>query len=167
MGNKPDWIPTLVYLADYGGNWDSYLIAIYKFFRRDFIDSQPKFRGERLKLKRYPVIDGKEATFWHIISEGSYEPGRLPNLRKCERICWPHPIIESQEKEPLLKIWENTRDGETRICIWLSFDTEDYLVVIAKRKGYLLFWTAYPLIYENTKNKLQKEYDAYKARAAL
>jgi hypothetical protein len=66
-----------------------------------------------------------------------------------------------------LKIWENIRDGEKRVCIWLSFDIEDYLVVLAKRTGYLLFWTAYPLTYESTKRKLQKEYEAYKAGAAL
>jgi len=167
MGNKLDWIPALIKLADYGGDWGKYLDAVYQFFKKDFVDSQPKFQGEQLSLKRHPIIEGKEATFWHMISEGKYEPDRLPDLRRCERIRWPRPIIESQEQEPRLKIWENTRDGEIRICIWLSFDTEDYLVVLAKRTGYLLFWTAYPLTRENTKRKLQKEYEAFKAGAAL
>lgn len=167
MGNKPDWIPALVQLADYGGDWDKYVEAVYQFFKKDFVDSQTKFQGERLGMKRHPVIRGKEATFWHMISEGKYESDRLPDLRRCERIRWPRPIIESKEQEPHLRIWENTRGSETRICLWLSFDTEDYLVVLAKRASYLLLWTAYPLTYENTKCKLQKEYEAYKARAAL
>jgi hypothetical protein len=167
MGNKPDWIPDIIQLADYGGNWNKYLEAVYQLFKKDFVDSQPIFQGNRLSLKRHPIIEGKEATFWHLVSEGYYEPDRLPDLRRCERIGWPRPIIEAQEQEPCLKIWENSRDGEKRICLWLSFDNEEYLVVLAKRTGYLLFWTAYPLTYENIKRKLQKEYDAYKAGAAL
>lgn len=165
--NTPAWLPALVRLADYGGDWDKYLEAVYQFFKQDFVNNQPRFRGEKLNLKRHPVIQGKEATFWHMISEGKYEPDRLPDLRRCERIRWSRPIIESNEQEPLLKMWENIRDGEKRICLWLSFDGEDYLVVLARRAGYLLFWTAYPLTYENTKRKLQKEYEAYKAGAAL
>lgn len=167
MQDKPEWLPELTQLVDYGGDWDKYLDAVYKFFKQDFVDSQPKFRGERLSLKRHPVIQGKEATFWHLISEGKYEPDRLPDLWRCERIRWPRPIIESQEQEPSLKVWENKREGETRICLWLSFDNEDYLVVLAKREGYLLLWTAYPLTWEHTKRKLQKEYEAFKAGAAL
>ena len=68
MPNKPAWIPALVLFADYNGDWDKYLDAVYQFFRGDFVTSQPKFRGERLGLKRYPIIQGKEATFWHLIS---------------------------------------------------------------------------------------------------
>jgi len=167
MQSKPDWLPALTQLAAYGGDWDKYLEAIYQIFRQDFIDSQPYFRGERLNLKRHPVIQGKEATFWHLISDGKYEPDRLPDLRRCERIRWPRPIIESQEQEPRLKIWENSRDGEKRICIWLSFDSEDYLVVLARRNGYLLLWTAYPVTQPHTKRKLQDEYNGFKAGAAL
>jgi hypothetical protein len=167
MANKPSWIPALVLFDDYGGDWNKYLDAVYQFFKQDFVNNQPKFQGKRLGLKRYPIIQGKEATFWHLISEGKYEPDRLPDLRRCERIRWPRPIIESGEQAPLLKVWENTRDGEKRICLWLSFDNEDYLVVLAKREGYLLLWTSYPVIQAHTKRKLQKEYDAYKARAAL
>ncbi|MNH30689.1 hypothetical protein D3C79_909980 [compost metagenome] len=45
--------------------------------------------AKRLGLKRHPVIQGKEATFWHMISEGNDEAERLPDLRRCERIRWP------------------------------------------------------------------------------
>jgi len=167
MQNKPVWLPDLVRLVDYNGNWEKYLEAIYEFFRQDFVENRPSFRGVRLSLKRHPVIQGKEATFWHLVSEGKYEPDRLPDLRRCERIKWPRPIIEAGEQEPTLKVWENERDGETRICLWFSLEDEDYLVVLAKRNNYLLMWTAYPLTYPNTKRKLQKEYEAYKAGAAL
>ena len=63
-------LPELIELSQYGGNFASYLEAIYEIFVQDFIRNKPSFRGVRLRLKKYPVTDGKEATFWHITSEG-------------------------------------------------------------------------------------------------
>ena len=51
------------------------------------------------------------------------------------------------------------RKGEKRICIW--FEDVEYLVVLALRKGYILLWTAYPVMRPHRKRKLQKEYAAY------
>jgi hypothetical protein len=113
----------------------------------------------KLAVKRYPLADdGKEVTFWHIISEGKTEDNRLPDLRRCERIRWPRPIIEHSEY-PKIKLWENERRGEKRICIW--FEEVEYLVVLAKRKDYILFWTAYPVLRDHRKKKLNKEYEEY------
>ena len=167
MLGKPEWLPELILFQDFGGDWDAYLDAIYQAFRRDFVIGKPLFRETRMVLKRHPVSNGKEATFWHIISEGLDENSRTPDMRRCERIRWPRPVIEMADNEPSLKVWENQRDGETRICIWLSFGNEDYLVILAKRKEYTLLWTAYPITYPHQKRKLQREYEAYKARAAL
>ena len=116
-----------------------------------------------MALKRHPVIQGKEATFWHLISEGGNEADRLPDLRRCERIRWPRPIIENAA-EPVIKIWENERKGERRICLW--FDNEDYLVILARRSDYVLLWTAYLVTLPHQKRKLQQEYEAYKKAGA-
>ena len=71
-----------------------------------------------------------------------------------------------KSSDPLvLKVWENKRKHEKRICIW--FEDVEYLVVLAIRKGYILLWTAYPVTRLHRKRKLQKEYEAYiKANAA-
>ena len=162
--NAIDWLPDLVLFEHYQGNWDKYLQIIYQFFVIDFLDNPPQYQGRTLALKRHPIIDGKEATFWHIISEGSTEDDRTPDIRRCERIRWPCPIIEHCE-DAVIKMWENQRKNETRICIWLEM--ADYLVVLARREGYDLFWTAYPITWAHQRRKLQKEYDAYiKANAA-
>lgn len=158
------WLPPLVFFKDYGGNWDRYVEALYEFFKQDFVDSTPSFQGRKLALKRHPMAQGKEATFWHLISEGGNEEDRLPDLRRCERIRWPRPIIEHAD-ESGIKVWGNRRKGEKRICIW--FEAVEYLVVLAVRKGYILLWTAYPVTRSHRKRKLQKEYEAYlKADAA-
>jgi hypothetical protein len=107
---------------------------------------------------------GKAATFWHLISEGKAEDERLPDLRRCERIRWPRPIIEHADT-PIVKVWENKRKRDQRICVW--FEEEEYLVVLARRKGYVVLWTAYLVTRPHTRRKLQREYKAYiKANAA-
>ncbi len=164
MTAVPDWLPPLVLFQDYHGNWERYVEVLYRYFRRDFIDDSPSFRGTRLALKRHPMEHGKEATFWHLISEGKVEDERVPDLRRSERIRWPRPIIEHAD-DPVIKVWEDKRKREKRICIW--FENVEYLVVLAVRKGYILLWTAYPVTRLHRKRKLQKEYEAYiKANAA-
>jgi len=116
------------------------------------------YKGRHLALKSHPVIEGKEATFWHLISDGNVEAERLPDLRRCERICWPRYIIEHMN-DAAVKVWENTRNGKTRTLLWV--EESEYLVVIAERGGYSLMWTAYTVTRENQKTKLRKEYEAF------
>ena len=159
MTEKIEWLPPLVLLEDYGGGWDRYLDVLYEFFKGDFIDSAPTLGGMKVTLKRHPIEKGKEATFWHLISEGKSEKDRLPDLRRCERIRWPRPIIEHHD-QPTIKFWENERKGEKRICLWI--EGEEYLVVLAKRRGYVILWTAYLVTGTRRKMKLEKEYQTYK-----
>ncbi len=165
MSGPPEWLPELEPFDKYGGDWDKYLEALYSFFKNDFIDSKPYFKGRRLGLKKHPVEHGKEATFWHLISEGKEEEERIPDLRRCERIRWPRPVIEN-DGDPAVKVWGNKRKLETRILIWL--EQEEYLVVLADRKEYILPWTAYLVTRDHQKRKLEREYQRYKkANVAL
>lgn len=154
----PEWLPGLVLLKDCEGDWQRYLNALYEFFKKDFVESQPIFEGKRLGLKRHPMSNGKEATFWHMISEGNEEEERIPDLRRCERIRWPRPIIENSG-DSVVKVWKNIREREARVCLWL--EPQEYLVVLASRKGYILLWTAYMVDQPHRKRKLQKEFEEY------
>jgi hypothetical protein len=153
------WLPSLVLFREYGGDWVAYLDALYKYFKHDFVENRPRFEGRPLGLKRHPLSHGKEATFWHMISEGASEDERRPDLRRCERIRWPRPVIEHYEEE-VIKVWKNQRRGEIRICLWL--ENYDYLVILADRKGYLLPWTAYVVDQPHTRRKLQREFNEYR-----
>ena len=159
------WLPDLVLMSDHDNNWNRYLNALYWFYTKDFIEDKPTYCGERLAVKKHPLIDGKEATFWHIIQEGEKEDERIPDLRRCERIRWPKAIIEHCN-ECEIKIWENerqTRKGkQISICIW--FENIDYLVILRNRSDYILFWTSYPVTISHRKSKLEKEYRSYKKR---
>jgi hypothetical protein len=161
----PRWLPELVRLSSYRNDFGRFLDAVYAFFRADFVESRPSFRGERLSLKRHPLVQGKEYTFWHMVSEGSDEATRQPDVPRCERIRWPRPVIE-HSTAPALRVWGNVRNGERRVCLWLV--ANEYLVVLARRKGYLLPWTAYPVTRSHRKAKLKREYEAFrKAGTAL
>ncbi len=154
----PEWLPAIIELNSFQGNWDNYLDHLYKVYVQDFIQSKPIFNGTALRVKRHPKENGKDATFWHIISEGEIESERTPDLRRCERISWPKPIIDNHNTCNL-KIWKNQRKGETRISLW--FEEAEYLIVLAERKDYILFWTAYTVTREHSKGKLQKEFESY------
>lgn len=160
MIEPTSWLPGLIQLEDYGGNWTRYLDAVYTIFKRDFIDSKPSFLGYRMGLKRHRLEQGKEVTFWHFISEGIAETNRLPDLRRCERIAWPKPIIEAAQTDRV-RSWRNIRRREQRILIALS--DFSYVVVLADRGEYILPWTAYLVEERHQREKLQKEYEAFKA----
>lgn len=151
-------LPELIELSDYRGNFSAYLEAVYGIFKQDFILQRPVFRGIRLGLKKHPEFEGKEATFWHMTSEGDDEQNRLPDLRRLERIKWPAFLINNSE-HPYLRVWENTRGGKTNILI--LHEEESYVIVLRKGNGYLIPWTAYLIEYPSRLRKFIKEYDEY------
>lgn len=153
-----NWLPELILLNDYNGDWERYEEALYKFYSKDFIENKPIFENKKLRIKRHPKLKGKDATFWHIIQEGKIEAEKVPNLRRCERIRWPKPIIEHIDNGEI-KTWENERRGEKRVCIWL--ENIEYLVILARRKNFTLFWTAYPTPHSHMKRKLNQEFKSY------
>lgn len=156
---QPDWLPDLVFLEEFGGTWQLFLEAIYKHFERDFVLNKPKFRGKRLGLKRYPEYEGKSATFWHMISEGSVEDERIPDIRRCERIRWPKPVIEN-EHDLSLKVWAEKRGANKRIHLW--FENESYLVVLDDRGDFILPWTAFYIDREHQRRKYNKRFERNK-----
>ena len=154
-----DWLPPLILLDDHGNEWPVYEAAVYAAFQRDFVETRPAWRGRRLGLKRHPVIDGKEATYWHMVSEGSQEADRIPDLRRCERIQWPRKMIEATDTD-LVHCWPELRGSELRhVIALLDFS---YVVVLADRGDFLLPWTAYAIEREHTRRKLQQAFDRWK-----
>jgi hypothetical protein len=162
MTDSCEWLPDLVLLEAYGGDWERYLAAVYQYFKQDFIDSRPTFEEKNVGLQREPLFKGKEYSFWHCTSEGEEEEERTPDIRRCERIRWPRPIIE-HPTDRLVRCWRNKRKSEKRVLFW--FYEEDYLVIIAERKNYFLLRTAYFVTYKHTKEKLMKEYEEYLKKA--
>jgi len=161
MSNYPAWLPELMPLEAYGGNWHDYVEAVYSAFKRDFIVSQPKFKNFWVRCRRDPLEQGKEAGFWHCISGGKDESKRTPELRRMERVSWIRAIIEHTD-DTKVSFWHVTRGSDRRCCIWLN---EEFIVVLTERKRkkdgfkYWQLITAYDTDQERRKNQLRRERD--------
>lgn len=156
MTTLPDWLPPLITLEQSHGNWDEYLDAIYAAYLAEYVRKPLAFQGRPVNRKRHPEVSGKEATFWHMISEGKTEAERVPDLRRCERIRWSRAIVE-HAGTPWVNGWEGQRQGEARVHLWLP--AGEFLVVLAKRADYFVLWTAFPVTEEHQKRKRQREYE--------
>lgn len=154
----PGWLPGLLILSDYGGEWRQYLEVVYDRFRSDFVATTTQFRGEPVRAGKQ-LIDGKERTFWHVISEGDVENDRTPDLRRCERIGWIRAILE-HEGDDAIQSWPQARGAKRRHVLWLV--SADFAVVLEKRPGCWWLWTAYPTERPHTRRKLQREYEEWK-----
>lgn len=152
--SKPAWLPPLMKLEDYGGNWQKYEDGLFEVFYKDFIENRPCFRGVVVRLKRGPLYKGKELSFWHCISEGETEADRVPALQRCERIRWIKALIEHSD-DSAVRVWSRRKSREKRFYLWLD---EEYLVVLGERKGDFLLVTAFCTDREHTRRRLLKEW---------
>jgi len=151
-------LPDLILLEDYNGNFTFYNNAVYAVFVNDFIKKRPEFRGKKLGLKKHPIIDGKEYTYYHFTHSGNIETERMPDIRRMERIGYPKPIIDFSDSEKI-KVWRNKRGTSERIL--LLHEEEKYLVILENRKDYILPWTAYMIEDNSRLRKLLTEYQHY------
>jgi len=154
VSSPPNWLPEALRYSDFNGEWDRFLVKVYEIFERDFKKSRPSYRGFPLDYDS-KIEDGKEAVFWHLTSQYDEKTGnREMDLRRCERIPWPSPIIEhSQDKK--LSVWKNKRGKEIRILLWL--EGMDYLVVLKESRNTVILLTAYCTDRDHTRNKLRSE----------
>lgn len=160
----PSWLSPLCNFEQFGGNWPTFLEHIYQQFSECYTRKPfPTFQGDAVSFKRHPEVQGKAATFWHLISEGEIEDDRLPNMRRCERIPWAREIIEHCD-DPEVKVWDVRRGNELRTLLWC--EEAEYVVVLARRKNYSILWTAYPVIENHRKRKFQSEYAQFVAKKA-
>jgi hypothetical protein len=163
---QPSWLPDPLRYTDFEGDWEKFLATVYQIFERDFKHSRPRYEGQTV-VHDTRIEDGKEAGFWHMTCR--YEPltkAREMDLRRCERIPWPRPMIEHPADEAL-SVWkaERKKPGsprQIRILIWL--ENLDYLVVLAERPKVTILVTAYCTDFESHKEKLRKERDGYYER---
>ena len=156
-----EWLPEIIPLSEYGGDFQAYLRAVYRVFRRDFVSSQPSFRSRHCYCDSRLDSDGLECGFWHIITDGNIESERVPNLRRCERIAWPRALIEAADS-PLVRVWESyrKRPGEGRqLRISLAPGDFSYLVVLKPTSKAFILVTAFYLENEYQREKRRREYE--------
>src|SRR5579872_5993373 len=149
------WLPQMISLNDCGGDGQQYLELLYERFRCDFIRSKPTiFNPKRWSMKRHPIERGKEATFWHAISDGENEADRIPDMRRCERLCWIRPMIDAYGTERVC-CWKTERHGRSRPIIALP--DFSFLVILQEAPEHVMLWTAFYV--PGTRRRLKYEQD--------
>jgi len=128
-------------LFPFHGDWEKYVDELYEIYLREIVNGGLTFKSLPIRCRYHPKTRGKGYGFWHIIQEGRIEEERLPDFRRCERIHWISWVIKNADIDERISWWEEKRRTNTDILLWL--EDEDYLVVLAKRRNYLLLKTAY------------------------
>lgn len=155
---KPLWLPKELCYADYEGNWGKFLSDVYDIFLNDFKRSQAKYEGHTIVYDSTIEL-GKERVFWHLIQRQDYSAlERLPDIRRCERIPWPRPIIE-HSSDNAISVWKKEIKRQTRIHIWL--ESLDYIVVLAEMPRVIALVTAFCTDIESHRKKLMKDRKKY------
>lgn len=156
-------LPEIIELSQFGGNYKSYIDAVYDIFYNDFIKNNAYFGKHILKLKFNPIFQDRAYTFYHMTHKGEKEDEREPDLRRCERIGWAKPCVENVLNWNL-KFWrQNRKNSENRVCILLDVSEDfDYFVILEVRETYVLLWTAFVSTYSHETNKKIKEYNNWK-----
>lgn len=140
--------------------------------------------------KRIPDVDGKDATFFHLITVGykkrdeyccpddeisceknfTYNPMMDPSISGDQRsICGfrilnlDKIILTFQKKDNL--IWEKSssgRGGRKQMISILNQEHKYHVVLRRNRNGTILFWTAYP-VSSSTLSLLKQDYKRHKS----
>lgn len=165
----------------------------YKYYQKEIRPLDVYIDGERIRWKRYPLIDGKDGTYFHLITKDYHNKDGYccPNLIiKCDRDFDYNPMMSDNYKEyekrticghriqclylipEILRgnnilIWfreESTPKG-LRKRIKLLDTANKYVIILDKRNdGSVLYWTSYPV--DNRRiERFKKEYEQNKANA--
>ncbi len=126
---------------------EKYKEALYKVFKRDFVDGDVAFDGKKVDIIHEKFYEGKERSFWHIISEGEEDTSRTPISWRAEVLPLIKPLLQDQNKDcEHFLLWKKYHDKtkKDRYYIWCT--AVDIMIVLEDRKNYYKLITAYPVL---------------------
>lgn len=153
-------LPTQLNLSLFGHDWSLYKEKLYQIFRRDFIDGEVRFRGKPIDIIHERFFEGKERTFWHIISEGQEDINRLLNTDRCASLPWVKPLIEDDGACAEYRFWIRYHDKTKRDRYYIWCTAVNYLVVLEDRDSHYKLITAYNILPYKVKS-YEKIYKSY------
>ena len=155
------WLPKIITLNDFEGNWEKYNSRLYEIFLNDFVKKDLFFNNKRVQIRAFPKYNNYEHAFIHLtctfMKNGKEINDREPDIRRCERISWNRKIIENYNCENncknCRKIMYYEEYYNNKIRINLLFADVKFKVVLEKREKYYLLITGYYINYEYRLNK--------------
>jgi hypothetical protein len=162
-----EWLPDTIEFNDYQ-DWNSYEEVLYQIFINDFVQSHPLLNDKPVKIRKHPMILGKEQTFFHITSvDQTFNPkdpnDRIPDLNRSARLSWVRKIIENYMCRKgccsFIKVWREKYKSYERIH--MLFEEVRFMVVVEERETYNLLITAYYIEHDHQLKKKLKKYERY------
>lgn len=162
-----EWLPPLEE-HDPSQAWPEYEDFLYEIFKNDFILHKPYFMKKRVSIRRFPIENGKEESFYHVTCQDyNHTRERFPDLKRCERIRWVKSFIEKHhcnletcEDCESLKVWSKKNKKGRYSRVHILFEEERYMVVLEPREEYCLLITAFYFDQEHKLRKKIKEYNS-------
>lgn len=153
-------LPSPLEYSLFGHNWAAYKESLYRIFQKDFLNGVVTFKGKRVDIIHDEFFEGKERSFWHIISEGKEDINRSPNADRCASIPWVKPLIEDDGNCMSYRLWTKYHDKtkKDRYYIWCT--AVNYLVILEDRGTHYKLITAYNVIPYKAK-QYEKDYNNY------
>ncbi|QGY85768.1 hypothetical protein F1614_06910 [Staphylococcus epidermidis] len=141
---------SLIEMSNFNYDYHEYIDYLYtQVFKKHLFNNKVYFNGKKIILKRYPEECGKENSFFHLttVSANKNVPlsDREPDLRRCERLHWIKPAIETDHIQICnFKCFEIFEDHSRRYKRIKLLNEEDrYLIVLEDRENYYLLVTAF------------------------
>lgn len=138
------WLPEIIRVVPWTEETYDHL---YDVFLRDIKYFPLKYQGQNVWFFK-EMEDGREVLFWHLTSREDRDiGGRLPDMRRCERLVWVRPSIENAHLPPVL-CWDYVEGDKTiKTYIWLK--EEDFVIILKKyrdetRRLVTSFYVDYP-----------------------
>ena len=159
---NPDWLPDPIMYSDYGGDFQRFIDDIHSEFCNDFVRSGIQFRNKNINIKM-ENINGKEETFWKVISEKFNTPQECIDFRRCELIKWIGAIILNADSSPDIVIYKVKRrkksHSEMRTVLWL--EKVDFKVILREHHTHFFLVSAHKSEWEHTRENQENERDSY------
>lgn len=87
MNDPAAWLPSLLRLEEYGGDWQRYIDAVYAIFERDFIQNPPTLQGLPVGY-RHLVVLARRDTYMLLVTAFPMEQERRRQRFRAEYEAW-------------------------------------------------------------------------------
>lgn len=153
-------LPSRIEWKMFAGDFDRYEEALYTIFKRDFIDNKPCFRGKFVDIIHQQFYNGKERSFWHIVTSGGEDIRRSFDEDRCGSISWVKALIEEDIVCEDFKVWVKWYDKSNRDRVFIWCSKVNYMVVLEDRGNTFKLITAFNVMPYKVKS-YQKDYENY------
>jgi len=142
--------------------YDNFLY--YKIYLQQLTKPALLFNNKQVKFKKFPIECEKEQAYFHLTTKAASKDvplsNREPDLRRCERLHWIRPIIETNHMksctQPCFLCFEEEINGKNRINLFNK--EERYLIVLEDRTDYFLLITAFYIDTDYYLKSIMKRY---------